>query len=148
MRMHIPDTRFNYRPWRLNPLLLSDDAFTSFIASEISLFLDINQTPGMSSLTIWESLKVYLRGQVISYCANQKKVTTARLKELPDEILDLDRLQSHQPSSDSRRRRMSLQTEFDLLSTKQAEYLISKSRYGSYEHGEKDSCSPVETEEH
>lgn len=32
---------------------------------------------------------------------------------------------------------MTLQTEFDILSTRQAEYLISKTRHGHYGHGEK-----------
>lgn len=127
MNLCIPDSQSNYRPWRLNPLLLSDDTFIGFIASEISLFLDVNQTPGMSSLTVWESLKAYLRGQVISFCANQRKVSIARLKELAEEILELDRLHSRLPSADSVKKRMSLQTEFDLLSTRQAEYLLSKS---------------------
>lgn len=137
MRMRIPNTQTSYRPWRLNSLLLAEEAFTNLIESQITLFLDINRTPGMSSLTIWESLKAYLRGQVISYCANQKKASTARLKELTDEILELDMAHSHLPSADIMKKRMSLQTEFDLLSTKQAEYLISKSRCGYYEHGEK-----------
>ena len=73
MRLRIMDTQSTYRPWRLNHVLLSDDVFISFIASEISGFLDINQTPGMSSLTIWESH--------ISYCANQRRVSTARLNQ-------------------------------------------------------------------
>lgn len=137
MRMRIPNTQSSCRIWRLNPLLLSEEAFTNFIASEITLFLKINRTPGMSSLIIWESLKAYLRGQVISYCANQKKISTVRLKELADEILELDRLHSYLPSADIMKKRMSLQVEFDLLSTRQAEYLISKSRHGCYEHGEK-----------
>lgn len=91
----------------------------------------------MSSSTIWESLKAYLRGQIISYCANKNKNNTARLKELADEILQLDRLYSHLPSADTMKKRILLQTEFDLLSTRQAECLISKSRYVGYEHGDK-----------
>lgn len=54
-----------------------------------------------------------------------------------DEILKLDRLNSHTPSADIMKKRILLQTEFDLLSTRQAEYLISKSRHVCYEHGEK-----------
>jgi len=137
MKMSIPDTQSSYRSWRLNPLLLSEDEFTEFISSEIKIFLDINQTPGMSSSTVWESLKAYLRGQIISYCANKKRASTERIKKLTDEILELDRLHSHSPSADTLKKRMSLQTEFDLLSTRQAEYLISKLRHGHYEHGEK-----------
>lgn len=137
MKMYIPDTQSTYRAWRFNPLLLSEDEFTKFISSEIKVFLDINQTPGMSSSTVWESLKAYLRGQIISYCANKRRANTERIKKLSDEILELDRLHGYTPSADVIKKRLSLQTEFDLLSTRHAEYLISKSRHGHYEHGEK-----------
>ncbi len=115
MKMCIPNIQSSYRPWRLNSLLLSEEAFTKFISSEITSFLEINQTPGMSSLTIWESLKAYLRDQIISYCANKNKNNSARLKELMDEILKLDRLNSHTPSAEIMKKRILLQTEFDLL---------------------------------
>lgn len=91
----------------------------------------------MSWSTIWESLKAYLWGQIISYCANKKKTSTARLKELTDQILELDTLYSHQPPADIMKKRLSLRTEFDILSTRQAEYLLSKSQHRCYEHGEK-----------
>ncbi len=137
MKMCIPNTQSAYRPWRFNPLLLSEDKFIKFISSEIKMFLDINQTPGMSSSIVWESLKAYLRGQIISYCANKKRASTERIKKLADEILEFDRLYSYSPSPDIFKKRLSLQTEFDLQSTQHAEYLISKSRHGHYEHGEK-----------
>jgi len=137
MKILIPDTQPIYRPWRLNALLLSEEEFVSFISSEIKSFLEINQTPGMSSSTIWESLKAYLRGQIISYCANKKKINNERLTQLTNEILELDRTYSHSPSANLIKSRMVLQTEFDNLSTRQAEYLISKTRHGHYEHGEK-----------
>ena len=66
MKMYIPNPQSIYRSWRFNPLLLSEDEFTKFISSEIKIFLDINQTTGMSPSTVWESLKAYLRGQIIS----------------------------------------------------------------------------------
>lgn len=53
----------------------SGEMFTNFIASEIKLFLNINQTLGMFPLPIWESLKTYLHGQIISYCANTNKAS-------------------------------------------------------------------------
>ena len=81
MKLYIPNTQSTYRPWRFNPLLLSEDEFTEFISSEIKMFLDINQTPGMLPSTVWESLKAYLRGQIICYCANKKRASTERIKK-------------------------------------------------------------------
>ena len=45
MKKYIPNTQSTYRSWRFNPLLLSEDEFT-----EIKMFLDINQAPGMSNI--------------------------------------------------------------------------------------------------
>ena len=108
---------------------LSAESFINFISSKMKLFLDTNQTPGVSCSNVWESLKTYLRGQIISYCANKKKTktNTARLKELTDQILELDTLYSHQPSADIMKKHLSLQTEFDILSAQHAEYLLSMS---------------------
>ena len=135
MKLRIPYTNSSYRPWRLNSLLLSEDTFVNFINTEIKFFLAHNQTPEISFSTVWESLKAYLRGQVISYCAMRKKANTKRLKQLTDDILKLDMKYSHSPSDDILKQRLLLKTEFDLLSTHQAENLILKSRHSSYEHG-------------
>lgn len=55
----------------------------------------------MSPSIVWESLKAYLRGQVISYYAKRKKANSERLKQLTDDILKLDILYSHSPSDDT-----------------------------------------------
>lgn len=137
IKLNIPGTDPGYRPWRFNPLLLSDETFVNFIKSEIDLFLSHNKTPGMSFLTIWEALKAYLRGQIISYGSMQRKATVKRLRRLTDDILKLDIIYSHSPSEDILKRRLLLKTKFDLLSTRQAENLLLKSRHVSYEYGER-----------
>lgn len=67
----------------------------------------------------------------------KKKKSLEQLKLLTDEILQLDIEYSHSFSQDLLKKRLLLQTEFNILSTQQAEYLISKSRSTYYEHGEK-----------
>lgn len=69
----IPASHATYRSWRFNTLLLSDTEFVEFVSKEITEYLTRNQTPGMSSSVIWESMKAYLRGQIISYSAHVKK---------------------------------------------------------------------------
>lgn len=73
LKFEVPVTQSVYRPWRLNPLLLSNEDFVKMLSSEIKFFIEVNRTPGMPLNTVWESLKAYLRGQIISYCANKKK---------------------------------------------------------------------------
>ena len=59
--------------WRLNNRLLADDNFTKFINSQIVFFLELNDTPDISSAILWESLKAYIQGQIISYNAGERK---------------------------------------------------------------------------
>ncbi|XP_051794339.1 calcium-binding mitochondrial carrier protein SCaMC-2-B isoform X1 [Acanthochromis polyacanthus] len=137
MKMFIPDTHFGFRPWRFNNLLLSDENFVRFINAEIKHFLEVNQTPGMSFCSIWEALKAYLRGQIISYSAHKKRENSKQLKQLNEAILLLDREFCHTASAELAKKRVLLQTEYNTSCTRQAEYLISKSKCGYYEHGEK-----------
>uniref|UniRef100_A0AAR2M0N9 Reverse transcriptase domain-containing protein n=1 Tax=Pygocentrus nattereri TaxID=42514 RepID=A0AAR2M0N9_PYGNA len=111
--------------------------FVKFISREIDDFLECNQTPGMSYFLIWETLKAYLRGQIISYSARVKKKQQERLKKIESDILQLDGVLSLYPSTNLFKERLALQTEFNLLSTKLTENLLNKSRHKSYEHGEK-----------
>jgi hypothetical protein len=57
MKLIIPNTQPNYHPWWLNSLLLSEETFVSFISSQIEM---LNQIPGMSPTTVWESMQAYL----------------------------------------------------------------------------------------
>lgn len=137
MTLDMPTSQDSYRPWRLNNLWLSDECFVQFISSEISTFMEHNETPGMSSSTIWESMKAYLRGQIISYCAQKKKGEVAHLKKLTEDILHVDMSLAQTPSPDLYKQRLMLQTEFNLLSTKHITNLLNKTYHKIYEHGEK-----------
>lgn len=103
--------------------------------SEI-VFLNVNQTPGMSS-TVWEYLKAYLREQIISFCAKQNKESSKWLANLADKIKELDLIRSVSPTPIILKQHLLLQAEYNLISTRQAEYLVFKTRSSFYEHGEK-----------
>ena len=45
----------------------SDDKFKHFVNSQIHLYIEINDTADVSCGTVWDALKVYVRGQVIAY---------------------------------------------------------------------------------
>uniref|UniRef100_A0AAR2LRF2 Histone H2A/H2B/H3 domain-containing protein n=1 Tax=Pygocentrus nattereri TaxID=42514 RepID=A0AAR2LRF2_PYGNA len=72
-------------------LLLTYSSFKKFIADQIDFFLETNSTSDVSNTTIWESLKAYLRGQIISYAAHKKKERSKRSTELIQQIADIDK---------------------------------------------------------
>ncbi len=137
MTMCIPVTYDRYCPWRLNTLLLSDETFVNSISSKIKIFLEHNQTPEMPFSVIWEAMKAYLRGEIIYLSSHIRKIQTARLEELTNTILKLDATLAFTPSPALNKQRLSLQTEYNLLSTKRIENLMNKTRYRTYEYGEK-----------
>lgn len=138
MTLCIPTSHTNNHPWGLNTLLLSDEGFVNFISAEITSFFEYNHTPEMSPSIVWESMKAYLRGQIISYCALRlRKRNNARLEQLTNDILKLDATFALAPSNDLVKHRLVLQTECNLLSTRHTENLINKIQSGAYEFGEK-----------
>lgn len=139
MSLCFPNNECPQRTWRLNLHLLSDEDFVSFLATQIDLFLEMNQLPDTTYCNLWEAMEAYLRGQIISYNSSMNKRRSACLNELISRINDLDLRHSAAPSADLYRERIALQTEFDILSSGVAEKLHLKSRQEFYEHGERAS---------
>lgn len=77
------------------------------------------------------------RGKIVLYSAQIKKAQNERLPNLTKDIPQLDGTLAHSPSPDLFKQRLTLQTEFNLLSTKYAENLRRESRQKTYEYGEK-----------
>ena len=71
--LNMPNRPPPNRIWRLNPLLLADDKFVEVISNQIQFFQETNTTPKVSYATIWETLKVYIRGQIIAHSSQMKK---------------------------------------------------------------------------
>jgi len=53
------------KTWRFNNFILSDSSFVDLINNRIYFFLSINDTSDVSKATLWESLKAYIRGEII-----------------------------------------------------------------------------------
>uniref|UniRef100_A0A672IKH9 Reverse transcriptase domain-containing protein n=1 Tax=Salarias fasciatus TaxID=181472 RepID=A0A672IKH9_SALFA len=126
-------------PWRFNTSLLSDDKFCGFIMSAIDDFISCNQSDSnpVSKTLLWESLKAYLRGQIISYSAYLKKLRDSNIKKLSSEIKCLDQQLAAVHCENLTKRRVALQTDLDLITTTEAERLLMHSRSKYYEHGDK-----------
>lgn len=125
--------------WRFNTSLLSDEKFHKFITSAIEDFIALNQSDSepISKALLWESLKAFLRGQIISYSAHIRKLRMSNIQKLSSDLESVDQQLATAPSDDLSRRRVVLQTELDLITTNEAERLLLHSRSRYYEHGDK-----------
>lgn len=121
MVLCFPDNEPPQRNWRLNPRLLSDEDFVNFLSAQIDFFLETNQSPDMSQSNLWEAMKAYLCGQIISYNVSMNRRRSACLNELISLIEDVDHKNSEAPSAALCKERMGLLTEFDTLSCGVAE---------------------------
>ncbi|KAL7406088.1 hypothetical protein ABVT39_012978 [Epinephelus coioides] len=131
-------TNFNRtRTWRFNNLLLSDNSFSEFIKTQIEYFMLTNDVGGVSRSVLRESLKCFIRGQIIYYYSTDNKRRRERISNITDQIIELDSRYSIMPSSDLAEQRLILQTEFDLLSTRDTAQQLLRSHHKSYEYGNK-----------
>lgn len=73
LSLALPDLPQNKKHWRFNSTLLSDNDFVKFMEEHISFFFQTNISPDTPGLVVWDALKAYLRGQIISYTVNMKK---------------------------------------------------------------------------
>lgn len=132
-----PNQRANRFRWRLNPLLLSEESFVAHVNIHIDIFLETNVNETTSPSLLWEALKAYLRGQIISYNASVRTARLARRDDLSELIAAVDKIYATAPTPELLKQRTMYQAEFDMLSTGQAERALLKNRHRSYEHGEK-----------
>ena len=139
LKLCFPENVLPQRSWRFNSRLLADEKFVDFINTHLDVFLEANVSPDISHCTLWEAMKAYVRGQVISYSASENKYRNRRASELMDRIKVVDQLHSVSPSDELYRERILLQTEFDSLSNGKAADQHLKSRHEFYEYGERAS---------
>lgn len=95
---------------------MADKTFCDFVSNSIDEFLSFNQSDSTSYSLFWESLKAFLRGQIISYSSYSNKKRNIRLSELTSAIGILDQQCASNPSPDLFKKRLNLQVEFDLTS--------------------------------
>ena len=115
MNVYFKDFRTTRPPWRLNTRLLSSEGFVNFVSNQIDVFLSFNKTPDVSASLLWESLKAFIRGEIISYSKFEKKCRDSKLIDLTQRISQIDATYSISPSPYLYKERLTLQAEFNLL---------------------------------
>lgn len=103
---------------------------------KIDLFIETNEAPNVSPSLLWETFKVYIRGQIMSYASYERKL---RKKKISDLMTQLDNVYATSPSPNVYKDRLSLQAEFDNLTSVQTEDMLLKTRHAHYEYGDKPS---------
>lgn len=137
LSLQFQDKMLGSRSWKFNSLLLSDKAFCDTLKNQLDIFLEINTIPETSPSIILESFKAYARGQAISYSACVNRQRRKKLEELSVEITLLDSAYAASPDPGIYKKRLKLQSDFNILSSHQAEKLLLKAKHAFFEHGDK-----------
>lgn len=88
--LSLPTQHSSFKPWRLNTLLLADEEFITFLTKEINMYLELNDRHDISRSVLWEALKAYLRGKIISFSSYAKKQELSKLRNISEAINRLD----------------------------------------------------------
>lgn len=126
-----------HNTWRLNTALLADDHFCKRISGAIDEFLSFNRTDCISPSTLWETLKVVIRGEIISYSTSRNKERKKKEQELISAIKKIDNQYAASPTPELNKIRIELKTQYDLLSLEKTEKHLLWSKGHYYEHGDK-----------
>ena len=70
--------------WKLDPLIRSDEDFCRCLAINIDVYISTNKKENISYSLLWESLKAFLRGHIISYVAFTKREHYKEVLSLTD----------------------------------------------------------------
>lgn len=127
----------NFYRWRVNNHLLHDPKFEEFITSRIQLFLETNAPTAPSPSILWESLKAYLRGQIISYTSRIKKESRKHLDQLESEIKQLEKEHFRTRSAGLYKTLTKKRNQYDISNTYKVEKAMLRARQRYYELGDK-----------
>lgn len=100
LSVSIPEKVTEMYRWRLNPTLVKQPKFCTFIREQVYLFTLTNRSPAPNIFIFWDTLKAFLRGQIISYTKGLKKKHSTELNTLELQIQTHEKIYKHAPTKD------------------------------------------------
>jgi hypothetical protein len=117
-------------------MLLEDKQFTSYLNTQIDMFLEINVDNAVCPIVVWEALKAYMRYCVLFYSSHKKNKTHEELEIIEQKIHDLERKHSSDRNVDTLQQLNTLKLEYNTINTCSAEISAMKSMLQYVEQGE------------
>lgn len=131
------DLRRKNNIWKLNSSLLNDPSVKTQIKSEISLFLEFNDTGDVSPPILWDTLKAVLRGKIIAISSFKKKNRNKKLEDLKNKLKELERQHKIDSAQDTLREIKNTRNEIDSLATQEIQKNLMFLKQRHYESGSK-----------
>lgn len=128
-------TRRKY--WRLNTTILKDHTFISHFKTEFRYFLSINSQSTDNSALLWETIKAYSRGIIISFSASKRRQKLRKQNFLLNELKTKEKAYVDSPTSALLQEITAVRSTLDSLFTQDEETKLKFTRQRFYEHGNK-----------
>lgn len=123
--------------WKFSSHLLADQEFKNFVATQINNYIEFNDTSEVDSEFLWEALKAFVRGQIISFISNLHKAERAQRQEILNKLFKLDETYAIAPSPTLHKERLVLQSEYNCLMTHDVERQLRQTKQRFFEHSDK-----------
>lgn len=134
----IPTTESSGSPkrWRFSSYLLNDPEFIEFVNTQLDLFFEINQNSAPPDI-VWESMKAYIRGQIISYTSGKRNIYRSKVESLENEIKQLEREHLTSQNKEFQQKLRSKRLEYNTITIQKTENAMRRTRQKFYEQGDK-----------
>lgn len=122
--------------WRFKTFMLKDPEFIIYMTTQIELFLETNVNSASNAI-IWDSLKAFMRGCILSYSTYKSRERRKELTKLEEEIRLLEQKHSETKRVDMLNSLTVKRLRYNNLCSTKAEAALARTKYHYYEYGNK-----------
>uniref|UniRef100_A0AAR2LAI9 Reverse transcriptase domain-containing protein n=2 Tax=Pygocentrus nattereri TaxID=42514 RepID=A0AAR2LAI9_PYGNA len=123
--------------WQFNSNLLSDPAFVNYMKVKFAEFAEFNDTADVSDSTLWETLKVVVRGYILAFESSKKKEMNRRLVEIENMLKITEQKYKSSLSISDYNKILQLRYEYNTILRQRVEHLLLKLKRKQFELGDK-----------
>lgn len=121
--------------WKLNSFILNDSKTVEKLEKDVKDYLEFNDDGIISPIILWDTLKVVLRGKIISLTSYMKKCRGKKLADLQARLKQLQSTDSRKTNAQMRSEIKKVQGEIDNIYTLEIQKKLTFLKQRNYEVG-------------